>query len=57
MPNGATYWVGLTGKDTVDHLMLYDKMEKNNRFVKLLAERGGFDLIKDFSLNIISSKQ
>ena len=57
MPNGATHWIGLTGKDTADHLMLYDRMENNNRFVKLLAERGGYELIKDFSLKIISSKQ
>ena len=57
MPNGATHWVGLTGKDTADHLMLYDKMEKNKGFVKLLTERGGYELIKDFSLKIISSKQ
>jgi hypothetical protein len=47
----------LSGKDTADHLMLYDKMEKNNRFVRLLAERGSYELIKDFSLKIISSKQ
>ena len=57
LPNGATHWVGLSGKDTTDHLMFYDKMEKNSRFTQLLQERGGYELTKDFSLKIIGNKQ
>ena len=57
LPNGATHWVGLTGKDTQDHLMLYDKMEKKKRFMELLAKRGNFELVKDFELKILSRLQ
>ena len=57
LPNGATHWVGLTGKDTQDHLMLYDKMEKKKRFLELLAKRGNFKLVKDFELRILSRLQ
>lgn len=57
LPNGATHWVGLTGEDTQDHLMLYDKMEKKERFMELLAKRGGFELVKDFELRILSRLQ
>ena len=57
LPNGATHWVALTGKDTSDHLMFYDEMEKKPRFVKLLEERGEFELVKDFELKILSRKQ
>jgi hypothetical protein len=57
LPNGATHWIGLTGEDTQDHLMLYDKMEKKERFMELLAKRGDFELVKDFELRILSRLQ
>ena len=53
LPNGASHWIALTGKDTQDHLMFYDEMEKKGRFVELLQARGDFELIKDFELKIL----
>ncbi len=57
LPNGATHWLALTGKDTDDHLLLYDKLEKNPKFIKLISSRGKFELIKDFEINILKRKQ
>jgi hypothetical protein len=37
--------------------MLYDKMEKKERFMELLAKRGDFELVKDFELRILSRLQ
>ena len=42
LPNGATHWVGLTGEDTQDHLMLYDKMEKKDEGTDILEETQEF---------------
>ena len=57
LPNGAKHWVGLSGKDIDDHLLLYDKLEKNPKFIKLISSRGKFELIKDFEINILKRKQ
>ncbi len=57
MPNGATHWVVLTGEDTQDHLMLYDKLEKKPRFNELIKERGSVEITKDFELRILRRKQ
>ena len=32
-PNGATHWVIVSGKNRIDNLMLYDKLQKSNRFI------------------------
>ena len=56
-PNGATHWVAVTGKDREDHLMLYDKLQKNPKFMKLISSRGEFEDVKDFELQILRRKQ
>ena len=56
-PNGATHWVALTGKDREDHLMLYDKLQKNPKFMGLISERGKVEDVKDYELQILRRKQ
>lgn len=56
-PNGATHWIVLSGKNTNDHLMLYDKLQKQNKFLKLIEERGSFEDVKDYELQILRRKQ
>lgn len=56
-PNGASHWVALTGKDRNDHLMLYDKLEKQSKFIELIQQRGEVEDIRDFELQILSRKQ
>lgn len=56
-PNGATHWIVLSGKNTNDHLMLYDKLEKDNKFLKLIEERGDFEDVKDYELRTLRRKQ
>ena len=38
---GATHWVGLSGKNLQDHIMLYDKL------LYLLKKRGG-ERVRDY---------
>ena len=35
-PNGASHWIALSGKDKNDHMMLYDKLQKDTKFIKLI---------------------
>jgi len=55
--NGATHWVVVTGKDRDDHLMLYDKLEKSSKFIKLIQERGAIEEVRDFEVEILKRKQ
>ena len=57
LPNGAKHWVGLSVKDIDDHLLLYDKLEKNPKFIKLRSSRGEVEFVKDFETKILKSKQ
>ena len=56
-PDGATHWVALTGKDRMDHLMFTDKFSKSAKAQKLLSERGPEEIIKDFEVEILKTKQ
>jgi hypothetical protein len=49
-PNGANYWIEISGKDGEDHLKLYDKLEKSAGFAKYLQNRGEVIDVKDFEL-------
>ena len=44
---GATHWVGLSGKNLQDHIMLYDKLQKQTEFLELLKKRGG-ERVRDY---------
>jgi len=52
-PNGASHWVALSGKDKEDHMMLYDKLQKDAKFMKLIQERGPLQDVKDYELRIL----
>jgi hypothetical protein len=52
-PNGASHWVALSGKDKEDHMMLYDKLQKDAKFMKLIQERGPLEDVKDYELRIL----
>ena len=52
-PNGATHWVGLSGANENDHIMLYDKLQKQAEFVKLIGERGEVENIRDYMVENI----
>ena len=52
-PNGATHWVGLSGANINDHIMLYDKLQKQAEFIKLIAERGKVENIRDYMVEEI----
>ena len=52
-PDNATHWVALTGKNREDHLMLYDKLQSNSEFTKLIAERGNSVAVKDYIAEIL----
>jgi hypothetical protein len=56
-PDGATHWVGVSGKNRVDHLMLLDKLQKSSKFITLLQERGKTEDVKDYELEILRRKQ
>ena len=56
-PDGATHWVALTGKDRMDHLMFTDKMSKSAKAKKLLSERGPSEVVRDFEVEILKTKQ
>jgi hypothetical protein len=56
MPEGASHWIAVTGEDGEDHLMLYDKLENEKKFVEFAQERGSFEMIKDFSVRILKRK-
>ena len=47
-PNGATHWVGVSGKDDHEHVMLLDELQKQSEFIKLLGERGKVENVRDY---------
>ena len=47
-PSGATHWVGVSGKDDGDHMMLYDKLQKQPEFIELIVERGKVENVRDY---------
>ena len=54
-PNGATHWVGVSGKDDHDHVMLYDKLQSQSEFIKLIAERGKTEDVRDYMVRRIKT--
>ena len=54
-PNGATHWVGVSGKDEHDHVMLYDKLQSQSEFIKLIAERGKTEDVRDYMVRRIKT--
>ena len=36
--------------------MLYDKLQKSNKFVKLIQERGTVENVRDFEIEILKRK-
>tara|TARA_B100000989_G_C19215120_1_gene333499 strand:- start:236 stop:364 length:129 start_codon:yes stop_codon:yes gene_type:complete len=41
----------------MDHLMLNDKISKSSKSKKLLSERDHVEVVKDFKVEILKSKQ
>ena len=54
-PNGATHWVGVSGKDSHELIMLYDKMQNKSEFIKLIAERGKTEDVRDYMVRRIKT--
>ena len=54
-PSGATHWVGVTGKNDNDHIMLYDELQNQTEFIKLVTERGKMEYVKDYMVNEIKT--
>ena len=36
--------------------MLYDKLQKSNKFIKLIEERGDFENVRDFEIEVLKRK-
>ena len=53
----ATHWVAVSGKNHEDHMMLYDKLQGNSEFTKLIAERGEAKAVKDYTVEILKVYQ
>ena len=49
-PNGATHWVAVSGLNEQDHMMLYDKLQNDEKFLKLIQERGVTEDVQDFAV-------
>jgi hypothetical protein len=49
-PNGATHWVLVSGVDQEDHLMLYDKLQNDTKFIELIKSRGETEDVSDFAV-------
>ena len=56
-PDNATHWVAVSGKNHEDHMMLYDKLQGNSEFTKLIAERGNARAVKDYTVEILKVYQ
>ncbi len=56
-PDNATHWVAVSGKNHEDHMMLYDKLQGNSEFTKLIAERGEAKAVKDYTVEILKVYQ
>jgi hypothetical protein len=54
-PNGATHWVGISGENNVDHVMLLDKLQSQSEFIKMLAERGKSENVRDYMIKNIKT--
>lgn len=54
-PNGATHWVGVSGKDNHEHIMLYDELQKQSEFIKLIGERGKTEDVRDYMVTNLKS--
>jgi len=54
-PGGATHWVGVSGKNDNDHIMLYDELQNQTEFIKLATERGKMEYVKDYMINEIKT--
>ena len=52
-PDNATHWVAVSGKNPQDHMMLYEKMQSNSEFTKLITERGYAEPVKDYAVEIL----
>ena len=52
-PDNATHWVAPTGRNREDHMMLYNKLQSNSEFTKLIAERGNSVAVKDYVAEIL----
>ena len=54
-PNGATHWVGVSGFSEWELVALYDKMQNQSEFIKLIAERGKTEDVRDYMVeNLIT---
>ena len=49
-PNGATHWVAVSGLNEEDHMMLYNKLQNDKKFLKLIQERGETEEIQDYAV-------
>ena len=49
-PNGATHWVAVSGLNEQDHMILYDKLQKDEKFLKLIQERGETEEVQDYAV-------
>ena len=47
--------MGVSGKDEHDHVMLYDKLQSQSEFIKLLAERGKTEDVRDYMVRRIKT--
>lgn len=56
-PNGASHWVALSGENKNDHMMLYDKLQKDAKFIQLIQERGPVEDVKDYEIKILKRFQ
>ena len=54
-PNGATHWVGISGKDDHEHVMLYDELQKQSEFIKLIGERGKVEDVRDYMVTSLKT--
>jgi len=47
----------LSGKNKNDHMMLYDKLQKDAKFIQLIQERGPVEDVKDYEIKILKRFQ
>jgi len=52
-PSGATHWVVVSGKDDNDHMMLYDKLQKQPEFIDLIVKRGKVENVRDYMVKAL----
>ena len=54
-PNGATHWVGVSGLNEYEHIRLYDKLQSQSEFIKLISERGKTEDVRDYLVEPIKT--